>query len=177
MRRLPVPNQCPYPCHPSCVDLVRGSGNVGRPRTTLAPLHPLFLTFQLEGPCVQQRLLERQELLLVCQVASAQPVPIPLPPLVLVDLVWGRGNVGRPRTALAPRLPLFLAFSLRDRACSSASLNGRNLSSASSCCQCPASAPTLATPRACRLFLGERECWQDVHRSCTTSPTLCSFSA
>ena len=74
---------------------------------------PLFLLFQLEGACVQQRLLERQELLVFCtNIASAQPVPVPLPPVVLVGLVWAGGNVGRPCTALAPRLPLFLAFQL-----------------------------------------------------------------
>ena len=35
---------------------------------------PRFLDFQLEGACVQQRLLERQELLVPwCNIASAEP--------------------------------------------------------------------------------------------------------
>ena len=39
---------------------------------------------------MQQRLLERQELLVFfdTNIASAQPVPVPLPPIVLVGCVW-----------------------------------------------------------------------------------------
>ena len=47
---------------------------------------PLFHAFQLEGACAQQRLLERQELLVFFDTncASALPMPVPLPPIVLV---------------------------------------------------------------------------------------------
>ena len=41
----------------------------------------------------------------------------------------------------------------------------------------PASARTLATPRACRLGLGKQECWQAAHHSCTTHATLFLFPA
>ena len=60
-----------------------------------------------------QRLLERQELL-VCEsnIAGAQPVPVPLPPVVLVGFIWACRDIGRPCTALAPLLPLFYAFQL-----------------------------------------------------------------
>ena len=64
---------------------------------------------------MQQRLLERQELLVflaTCRIASAEPVPVSLPPVVFVDLGGVRGNVGIPCTALAPLLPLFLALQL-----------------------------------------------------------------
>ena len=47
-------------------------------------LLPLFCAFQREGACVQQRLLERQELLFLpyTHIAGAQPVPVPLPTVV-----------------------------------------------------------------------------------------------
>ena len=62
---------------------------------------------------MQQRLLERQGLVLLWyNCASAQLVPVPLPLVVLVGFVWVGGNIGRLRTALAPRLPLFLALQL-----------------------------------------------------------------
>ena len=61
---------------------------------------------------MQQRLLERQELLVFgSNCAGAQPVPLPLPPVVLVGLFWGGGNVGRPCTALAPLPPTLSGFS------------------------------------------------------------------
>ena len=95
------------------VELVRGSGYVGRPFTALAPRLPLSRALQLEGACVQQRLLERQELLVFgSNCSGAQPVPVPLPPLVLVDVVWAGRNVGRPFTALAQSLPLLYAFQI-----------------------------------------------------------------
>ena len=62
---------------------------------------------------MQQRLLERQELLVFeSNVAGAQPVPKPLPPIVLVDLFRGRRNVGRTCAGLVPLLPLFIACQL-----------------------------------------------------------------
>ena len=131
--------------------------------------HPRFLAFQLEGACVQQRLLERQELLVVCEccrcpasartlatpracrlagvvgmlagrapllhhafhsfslsvegacvqqrllngsmLLTAQPVPVPLPPLVLVGCVWVGGHGGLPYSALAPLPPSCLRLS------------------------------------------------------------------
>ena len=96
------------------VDCVWVGGYFGRTRTALAPRLPLFRAFQLEGACLQQRLLERQELLVffATNITVTQPVPVPLPSVVLVDLVRAGGNVGRPFTALAPRVPLYLAFQL-----------------------------------------------------------------
>ena len=50
----------------------------------------IFYAFQLEGACLQQRLLERHVLLLLGRlIAGAQPVPPTLPPVVLVNNVWG----------------------------------------------------------------------------------------
>ena len=64
-------------------------GDIGLPYSALAPRRPLWHGLQLEGSCVQQRFLERQELLLTAnEVAGAQPVPVPLPPIVLVDALW-----------------------------------------------------------------------------------------
>ena len=78
-----------------------------------APLS-LFLAFQLEGSCVQKRLLKRQDLLVFFDTSSAraQPVPVPLPAIVLVGSIWARGNVSRPSPTFAPLLLLFLAFQL-----------------------------------------------------------------
>ena len=102
----PVP--APFP--PAVlVHLVWVRGNIVRPRTALAPLRPLLLGLQLEGARVQQCLLERQELLVLCRnCVSTQPVPVPFPPVMLVDLVWVGRDIGRPRTILASLLPLFL---------------------------------------------------------------------
>ena len=44
-------------------------------------------------------------------------------------------------------------------------------------CRCPASAATLANPRACRLCLGWRECWPAEPHSCTRHPTHAWSSA
>ena len=89
-------------------------GHVGRPGTSLGPVFPFFLGFQLESACMQQRLFERQELLVFAHtnVASAQPVPIALPSAVLVYFIWAGRHVGRPDSCLAPHLPFFLAFQL-----------------------------------------------------------------
>ena len=127
--------------------------------------------FQLEGACVQQRLLERQELLVFVQPTCQCPASArTLATRRACRLVWGGGHVGRPCTALAPRLPLFLAFQL-EGACVQQRLLERQelLVFGHQRCQCPASARTLATRRACRLS-GWRACWQAVHRSCTTPP-------
>ena len=43
---------------------------------------------------------------------GTQPVPVPQPAFVLVEFVWCGGDVRRPCTALAPRLPRFLVFQL-----------------------------------------------------------------
>ena len=77
---------------------------------------------------MQQRLLERQELLVLGgNVPGAKPVPIALPPVVLESFIWSGGHVGRPGTSLAPLSPLcFAPFSLSLRAYSSAFLNGKN---------------------------------------------------
>ena len=40
-------------------------GNLGRARATFVPLFPIFNVFQLECACMQQRLVESQELLAV----------------------------------------------------------------------------------------------------------------
>ena len=87
-------------------------GNVGRPDTSLGPFRSFFLAFQLECACIQQCLLERQELLFLAtgNVACAQPVPIALPPVVRVDLIWAGGDVGRPGTSLAQLPPLCSAL-------------------------------------------------------------------
>ena len=93
------------------VDLGWGGRDIGRTRADLAPLLPLFLVVQLEGTCIQQRVLEREELF-GGLVATVQPVPVPLPPVVLVDLGWGGGDIGRTRAALAPLLLLLLVLQL-----------------------------------------------------------------
>ena len=81
--------------------------------SALAPRLSLLHAFQLEGACVLKRLFERQQLVVFrSNRTSAQPVRVPLPPLVLVGSVRGRGYVDRACTALAPRLPVFLALQL-----------------------------------------------------------------
>ena len=50
-------------------------------------------------------------------VPSAQPVPVTLPPVVPVDLLWVARHVADHS---------FWLFSSRERACSSAFLNGKN---------------------------------------------------
>ena len=66
----------------------------------------LSLAGQAEGPRGGQGLLKRQELLcLRLLVAGAEPVAPPLPPAVLVDIVWPGGHVGWTHACLAPRLP------------------------------------------------------------------------
>ena len=95
---MPVPPLVPVGCE-------RVGGHVGRPCTALAPRLPLFLALRLEGACVQQRLLERQERLVLFDTnfASAQPVPPPLPPLVCVHLIWATGGaVARLHLAARP---------------------------------------------------------------------------
>ena len=65
---------------------------------------------------MQQRLLERQELLVFAHtnVASAKPVPIALPSVVPVGCMWVRRHVGRPHASLGPVLPFFVAFQLEE---------------------------------------------------------------
>ena len=95
------------------VDLDLGRGFVGRTCAALAPRHPLFYAFQVAGACVQQRFLERQELVVFgSNCASAQPVTVSLPSVMFVDLVGSRGYVGRTCAALAPRPPGPFAFQL-----------------------------------------------------------------
>ena len=74
---------------------------------------------------------------------------------MLVGSLRGRGHVGSPFAALAPRLPLFLAFQLEGASVKQRILKRQELLVFVSNCvpvpiQCPASAPTLATPRACK---------------------------
>ena len=77
-------------------------GGVCRSCATLAPRLPVFLAFQLQGACVQQRLREQKEAEFASnEVTGTQPVSAPLPPGVLVDLFWGGGHAGRPYTGLA----------------------------------------------------------------------------
>ena len=84
------------------VDLVWVGGNVGRPDTSLGLVCPFFVAFQAERACMQQRRLERQELLgLMGNVASPQPVPVPLPPVVLAGCVWVGGHVDSESPAVA----------------------------------------------------------------------------
>ena len=93
------------------VDLVWACRDVGSSFTDLAPHIPLFLGLQLEGACVQQCLLERQEMLIFwSNGAGTQPVPVPFPAAVPVDLFWGRRNAGRSGIAFAPRIPLVLGL-------------------------------------------------------------------
>ena len=121
---------------------------------------PLFFGYQIQGACVQQRLLEQQEQLVFGRnCAGANPVSVPLPPLVFVGSVWGGGYVGWSFAAVAPRLPLFNAFQLRERAYRSAFVNGRNwLSFLTPTLPVPYRARTLATRRACRLRAGWKGC-------------------
>ena len=111
-----------------CVGSARFEGYVCRPVATCAPRLPLFLCFQLEGVCMTQRFFERQELLVfVSNIAGAQPVPMLLPPVLRVGCLWAGGYIGRTCGGLASftlSCPCF--FRLRERACSSTSLNGRN---------------------------------------------------
>ena len=60
------------------VGSVRGGGHVGRPFTVLAPCPPPSHAFQLEGACVQQRLLERQERLSVNNSHPQERGPKPI---------------------------------------------------------------------------------------------------
>ena len=79
----------PVPLSPLVlVGFARAGRNAGRPVTLSR--HVL----QLEGACVQQCLLERQELLvfLDTNIASAQPVPVPFSTLVLVGCVCVGGG-------------------------------------------------------------------------------------
>ena len=95
------------------VDLVWARGNIGRPCPTFAQHPPLRAALQVKRPCVQQCFREGHvHLFAGLDVACAQPVPKPLPPVVLVGSFWVRGDIGRPRTALTPSLPAFLAFQL-----------------------------------------------------------------
>ena len=53
----------PVPLPPGVlVGCVWTVGHIGRSVATLAPRLPVFYVIQLEGACVQQRLVERQEL-------------------------------------------------------------------------------------------------------------------
>ena len=62
----------------------------GQEGIALAPHRLLFLALQLKGACVQQCFSEGHMLLVApFHVAGAQPVPMALPPVVLVDLAWG----------------------------------------------------------------------------------------
>ena len=98
------------------VDTMRVGGNIRRPCIALAPRMPRFLRFQFEGACVQQCFCEGQTLLLaLLNVAGAEPVPVPLPPLVLVDPFWVGRYVAKPYSTLAPRLPVIFAFQLKGR--------------------------------------------------------------
>ena len=61
-----------------------------------------------------ERLLERQKLVVFFKtsIARAQPVPVPLPPIVFIDLFWGSRNVASAFTGIALRLPRNLAVQL-----------------------------------------------------------------
>ena len=56
----------------------------------------------------------------------AQPVPVPLPPCVLVDVVGPAGMLAGRAPLLLQSIHPFWLFSLSERASSSAFLNGRN---------------------------------------------------
>ena len=165
-----------------------GSGDIDRPFAAPAPRLPLFYAFQLEGACVLQRLLERQELLvLFSNCAGAQPVPIPLPLLPRAC----RLHLGR-RACWAADLRSctrhsFTFFSLRERACSRARTNGRKSFMFSSVpfsikprypCQSNRARTTTAPVRAPNALLTScpAHYGQGTHRlcSCTARPTtLC----
>ena len=71
------------------VDLFWSRGNLSRPNIGLAPSLPLFCAFQVEGACIQQRLLERQKLVVFgSNCAGAQPGPVPMPSVMLLNLIW-----------------------------------------------------------------------------------------
>ena len=88
-------------------------GHVRRSGTSLGPVSPFLNVFQLQCACIQQRLLERQELLVFKGIVTgAKPVPIALPPVVFVVFFWVRGHVCRPGTCLGPVSPFADAFQL-----------------------------------------------------------------
>ena len=180
---VPVPKQCPCLCLTNVLVGCRWIGvDVSRPLAALAPLLPCYFAFHLERACVQTRFPERQELVPMApsNVASAQPVPAPLPTtFVLVGCVWIRGNIGRPFAALAPCLPPSLAFQL-DGACTHQRLLERD-ELLVLWCTCASTQPvTVPLPPVMRVYMSQqspRHCFLVACSLACASRRCCSSSA